>query len=74
MRTFESIKVNPCSAKFTALDSSIIKGTGFFGSFTLFLRFLVAYDQGDGKATLHLRLLIQYSQEAFDVSFQKQLE
>ena len=63
MRTFEPIKVNPCSAKPTALDSSIIKGTGFFGSFTLFLRLLVAYNQGDGDGdgTLHLRLLIQYS-------------
>ena len=29
MRTFEPIKVNPCSAKPTALDSSIIKGKGF---------------------------------------------
>ena len=65
MRTFEPIKVNPCSAKPTALDSSIIKGTGFFGSFTLFLRLLVAYNQGDGDGdgTLHLRLLIQYSYE-----------
>ena len=66
MRTFEPLKVNPCSAKPTALDSSIIKGTGFFGSFTLFLRLLVAYNQGDGDgdgdATLHLQLLIQYSQ------------
>ena len=61
MRNFESIKVNSCSAKPTALDSSIIKGTGFFGSFTLFLLLLVAYNQGDGDVTLHLRLLIQYS-------------
>ena len=45
-----------------ALDSSIIKGTGFFGSFTLFLRLLITYNQGDRDATLHLRLLIQYSQ------------
>ena len=37
VRTFEPIKVNPCSAKPMALYSSIIKGTGFFGSFTLFL-------------------------------------
>ena len=62
MRTFEPIKVNPCSAKPMALDSSIVKGTGFFGSFTLFLWLLVAYNQGDEDATLHLRLLIQYSQ------------
>ena len=62
MRTFEPIKVNPCSAKPTALDSSIINGTGFFGSFTLFLRHLVAYNQGDRDYTLHLQLLIQYSQ------------
>ena len=62
VRTFEPIKVNPCSAKPTALNSSIIKGTGFFGSFTLFLRLLVAYNQGDKDATLHLWLLIQYSQ------------
>ena len=62
VRTFEPIKVNPYSAKPKALDSSIIKGMGFFGSFTLFLLLLVAYNQGDGDATLHLRLLIQYSQ------------
>ena len=62
MRTFEPIKVNPFSVKPTALDSSITKGTGFFGSFTLFLQLLVAYNQGDRDATLHLRLLIQYSQ------------
>ena len=29
MTTFEPIKVNPCSAKPMALDSSIIKGKGF---------------------------------------------
>ena len=62
MRTFEPIKVNPCSVKPTALDSSIIKATGFFGSFTLFLLLLVTYNQGDGNTTLHLRLLIPYSQ------------
>ena len=62
VRTFESIKVNPCSAKPTSLVSSIIKGMGFFGSFTLFLRLLVAYNQGDRDTTLHLWLLIQYSQ------------
>ena len=42
MRTFEPIKVNPSSAKPMALDSSIIKETRFFGSFTLFLRFWLA--------------------------------
>ena len=63
MRTFELFEVNPCSAKPTALDSSMVKGTGFFGSFTLFLRLLVAYNQGDEDATQHLQLLIQYSQE-----------
>ena len=62
MRTFEPIKVNPCSAKPTALDSSIIMGTRFFGYFTLFLRLLVSYNQGDENATLHLRVLIKYSQ------------
>ena len=62
MRTFDPIKVNPCSAKPTALDSSIIKGTMFFGSFILFLRILVAYNQRDEDATLYLRLFIQYSQ------------
>ena len=62
MRTFEPIKVNPYSAKPTTLNFSIIKGTGFFGSFTLFLQILVAYNQGDMDDTLHLRLLIQYSQ------------
>ena len=62
MKTFEPIKVNPCSAKPMALDSSIVRGTGFFGSFTLFFRLLVAYNQGDGDTTLHLWLLIQYGQ------------
>ena len=60
MRTFEPIKINPSTAKPMALDYSIVKKR-FFGSFTLFLRLLVAYNQGDGDATLHLRLLIQYS-------------
>ena len=62
MRTCEPIKVNLCSAKPTTLDSSIIKGTGFFGSFILFLRLLVAYNQGNRDTIVHLRLLIQYSQ------------
>ena len=44
MRTFEPVKVSPCSVKPTALDSSIIMGTGLFGSFTLFLWLLVAYN------------------------------
>ena len=47
--SFEPIKVNACSAKPTALDSSIMKGTRFFGSFTLFLRLLVTYNpRGQG--------------------------
>ena len=63
MRTFEPIKVNPCSAKTYGSCFFHNQGDGVLGSFTLFLRVLVVYNQGDGDgdATLHLRLLIQYS-------------
>ena len=60
MRPFEPIKINSCSAKPTAPNSSIIKGTWFL-VLSLFLRILVAYNQGKEDATPHFWLLIQYS-------------
>ena len=47
----EKFKVNPCSAKPTALHK---QGDEVLGSFTLFLRPLVVYNQENEDTTIHL--------------------